>query len=87
VGAHLSLACGIVKDSWRGSCVGVLACLLSREAVSSTISAVIVPLAKAVSESQFIVVGRVEEISEYQFSNARKNLVKTSIFLFASMKS
>ena len=77
---NLGLACGIVKDIWRGLFAGVLACLLSREADSSTVSAVTVQLAKVVSDSRLIVVGRVEEISDYRFSNARKNLVKTRYF-------
>jgi hypothetical protein len=70
----------IVRNIWRGFFVGVLACLLSREASSSTISAVTVPLPKVVSDSRFIVVARVEGISEYKFSNARKNPVKTRYF-------
>lgn len=51
--------------------MGLLTCVLSREAGSSTVSAVTVSLAKAVSDSQLIVVGSVEEISEHQFSTAR----------------
>jgi hypothetical protein len=77
----LQLACRIVKHIWRGLFVGVLACLLPSEAESSTVSAVTVPLPKVVSDSRFIVVGQVEGISEYQFSNARKNLVKTRYFV------
>ena len=69
-----------MKDIWRGLFAGMLACLLSREAGSSTVSAVTVPLAKAVSDSRFIVVGSVEEISQYQFSNARKKAVTTRYF-------
>jgi len=69
-----------VKNSWRGLCVGVLACLLSREAGSSTVSAVTVPLAKAVSDSRLIVVGSVEEISEYRFSSARNKMVRVRYF-------
>ena len=60
--------------------MGVLACLLSREAGSSTISAVTVPLAKAVSDSRLIVVGSVEEISEYRFSSARNKMVTVRYF-------
>ena len=60
--------------------MGVLACLLSREAGSSTISAVTVSLAKAVSDSRLIVVGSVEEISEYRFSSARNKMVTVRYF-------
>ena len=69
-----------MKDIWRVLSGGVLACLLSREAVSSTVSPVTVPLAKVVSDSWSIVVGSVEEISEYRFSNARKKMVTTRYF-------
>jgi hypothetical protein len=69
-----------VKNSWRGLCAGLLACLLAREATSSTVSAVTVPLAKAVSDSRLIVIGTVEEISEYRFSNARKKMATTRYF-------
>ena len=58
----------------------MLLCLLSREAGSSTVSAVTVPLAKAVSDSRLIVVGSVEEILEYRFSNARKKAATTRYF-------
>src|ERR1700682_6166862 len=70
----------IVRNIWRGFFAGVLACLFSGEAGSSTISAVTVSLPKVVPDPRLIVVGRVEEISEYQFSNARKNFVKTRYF-------
>jgi hypothetical protein len=69
-----------MKNLWRGLGVGVLACLLSREAGSSTISAVTVPLAKAVSDSRLIVVGSVEAISEYRFSSARNKMVTVRYF-------
>jgi hypothetical protein len=60
--------------------LGVLACLLCREAASSTVSAVTVPLAKAVSDSGLIVVGSVEEISEHRFSSARNKMVTVRYF-------
>ncbi len=69
-----------MKGIPRGLCVGVLACLLCREAASSTVSAVTVPLAKAVSDSRLIVVGSVEEISEHRFSSARNKLVTVRYF-------
>jgi len=58
----------------------MLVCVLSREAGSSTVSAVTVTLAKAVSDSRLIVVGSVEEISEFRFSNARKKMATTRYF-------
>ena len=64
----------------RRLCLGVLVCLLCREAASSTVSAVTVPLAKAVSDSRLIVVGSVEEISEYRFSTARNKTVTVRYF-------
>ena len=60
--------------------LGVLACLLCREAASSTVSAVTVPLAKAVSDSRLIVVGSVEGISEHRFSSARNKMVTVRYF-------
>lgn len=69
-----------MKGIPRGLCVGVLACLLCREAASSTVSAVTVPLAKAVSDARLIVVGSVEEISEHRFSSARNKLVTVRYF-------
>jgi len=60
--------------------LGVLACLLCREAASSTVSAVTVPLTKAISDSQLIVIGSVEEISEHRFSNARNRMVAVRYF-------
>ena len=39
-----------------------------------------VTLAKAVADSRLIVVGSVEEISEYRFSNARNKMAKTRYF-------
>jgi hypothetical protein len=67
---------GILRGLW----VGVLACLLSREVGSSTVSAVTVPLAKAISDSRLIVVGTVEEISEYRFSSERNKKVTVRYF-------
>ena len=64
----------------RRLCLGVLACLLCREAASSTVSAVTVPLAKAVSDSRIIVVGSVEEISEHRFSSTRNKMVTVRYF-------
>ena len=58
----------------------MLVCLLVREANASTVSPVTVPLAKAVADSRLIVVGLVEEISEYRFSNARKKMATTRYF-------
>jgi hypothetical protein len=58
----------------------VLACLLCREATSSTVSAVTVPLAKAVSDSRLIVVGSVEQISEHRFSSVRNKIVTVRYF-------
>ena len=69
-----------MKNIWRTFVAGVLTCLLSREAGSSTVSAVTVPLAKAVADSRLIVVGSVEEISESRFSNARKKMATTRYF-------
>jgi hypothetical protein len=69
-----------VKNIWRGFLVGVLVCLLTREAGSSTVSAVTVSLAKAASDSRLIVVGSVEEIAEHQFSTARNKIVKVRYF-------
>jgi hypothetical protein len=69
-----------VKDSWRVLCSGVLVCLLCRAAASSTVSAVTVPLTKAVSDSRLIVAGSVEEISEYRFSTARNKMVSVRYF-------
>jgi len=69
-----------MKGIPRGLCVGVLACLLCREAASSTVSAVTVPLAKSVSDARLIVVGSVEEISEHRFSSARNKLVTVRYF-------
>jgi hypothetical protein len=69
-----------MKGILRGLGVGVLTCLLSREVASSTISAVTVPLAKAVSDSRLIVVGTVEEISEYRFSTARNKTATVRYF-------
>jgi hypothetical protein len=69
-----------VKNIGRGLFIGLLACLISREAGSSTVSAVTVSLAKAVSDSRLIVVGSVEEISEHQFSTARNKIVKVRYF-------
>jgi Trk K+ transport system NAD-binding subunit len=69
-----------LKNIWRTFFASVLVCLLSREAGSSTISAVTVPLAKAVADSRLIVVGSVEKISEYRFSNARKKAAATRYF-------
>jgi hypothetical protein len=63
-----------------GVFLGVLACLLCREAASSTVSAVTVPLAKAVSDSQLIVVGSVEQISEHRFSSVRNKIVTVRYF-------
>jgi hypothetical protein len=60
--------------------LGVLVCLLCREAASSTVSAVTVPLAKAISDSRLIVVGSVEEISEHRFSSARNKMVTVRYF-------
>lgn len=57
-----------------------LAGLLSREAAASSISALNVPLSKMISDSRSIIVGRVEEISEYRFSNPRKKPVRTRYF-------
>ena len=65
---------------WRGLALALLAGVLAREAGSSTVSAVTVSLAKAVSDSRLIVVGSVEEISEYQFSTARNKTVKVRYF-------
>ena len=48
--------------------------------MSSTVSAVTVPLAKAISDSRLIVVGSVEEISEYRFSSARNKMVTVRYF-------
>ena len=64
----------------RRLCLGVLVCLFCREAAASTVSAVTVPLAKAVSDSRLIVVGSVEEISEYRFSTARNKMVTVRYF-------
>jgi hypothetical protein len=64
-----------MKNSWGVLCVTVLACLLSREAAASTVSAVTVSLAKAVSDSRLIVVGSVEQISEHRFSSTRNKIV------------
>jgi hypothetical protein len=69
-----------VKNIGRGLFVGVLACLLSREAGSSTVSAVTFSLAKAASDSRLIVVGSVEEISEHRFSTARNKMAKVRYF-------
>src|SRR3979490_498061 len=69
-----------MKGISRCLCLGVLVCLLCREAASSTVSAVTVPLAKAVSDSRLIVVGSVEEISEYRFSSARNKMVTVRYF-------
>jgi hypothetical protein len=69
-----------VKDPWRSLGAGMLACLLLREANASTVSPVTVPLAKAVADSRLIIVGRVEEILEYRFSNARKKMATTRYF-------
>jgi hypothetical protein len=69
-----------VKDFWRSLAAGILACLLVREANASTVSPVTVPLAKAVADSRLIVLGLVEEISEYRFSNARKKMATTRYF-------
>jgi len=66
----------------RRLCLGVLACLLCREATCSTVSAVTVPLAKAVSDSPLIVVGSVEEISEHRlifFLSGPENAGKLSL--------
>jgi hypothetical protein len=65
---------------WRTLSVGVLACLLSSEAISSTVSPVTVSLAKIISDSSGIVVGSVEEISELRFSNARNRVETTRYF-------
>jgi hypothetical protein len=46
----------------------LLACVLSREAASSTVSAISVPLAKVVFDSQLIVIGSVERVADYQSS-------------------
>jgi hypothetical protein len=69
-----------MKGIPRRLCLSVLACLLCREVASSTVSAVTVPLAKAVSDSRLIVVGSVEEISEYRFSSARNKMVTVRYF-------
>jgi hypothetical protein len=60
--------------------LGVLVCVLCREAASSTVSAVTVPLAKAVSDSRLIVVGSVEGISEHRFSSVRNKMVTVRYF-------
>lgn len=69
-----------MKGISRRLCVGVLVWLLCREAAASTVSAVTVPLAKAVSDARLIVVGSVEEISEHRFSSARNKLVTVRYF-------
>jgi hypothetical protein len=69
-----------MKNSWGGLCAAVLACLLSRDASSSTVSAVTVLLAKAVSDSDLIVIGTVEEISECRYSSARNKMVTVGYF-------
>jgi hypothetical protein len=69
-----------MKGFSRRLCVVVLACVLCREAASSTVSAVTVPLAKAVSDSRLIVAGSVEEISEHRFSSVRKKMVRVRYF-------
>jgi|GEM_PF-1838049 len=69
-----------MKGISRRLCVGVLAWLLCREAAASTVSAVTVPLAKAVSDARLIVVGSVEEISEHRFSSVRNKIVTVRYF-------
>jgi hypothetical protein len=69
-----------VKRLSRRIFLGVLACLLCREAASSTVSAVTVPLAKAISDSRLIVVGSVDEICEHRFSSARNKMVTVRYF-------
>jgi hypothetical protein len=69
-----------LKKICRAFFASLLVCLLSREAGSSTVSAVTVPLAKAVADSRVIVVGSVEKISEYRFSNARKKAATIRYF-------
>jgi hypothetical protein len=70
-----------LKNIWRTFFGVALACLFPREAGSSTVSAVTVPLAKAVADSRLIVVGSVEEVSEYRFSSARKKMATTRFFV------
>jgi hypothetical protein len=76
----LWLASPFVKDFWRSVAAGILTCVLVPETNASTVSAVTVSLAKAVADSRLIVVGRVEEISGYRFSNARKKMATTRYF-------
>jgi hypothetical protein len=69
-----------MKAVSRGLCLGVLTCLLCREAAASTVSAVTVLLTKAVSDSRIIVVGSVEEIAEHRFSSKRNRMVTVRYF-------
>jgi hypothetical protein len=61
------------RTSLRGFAAMALACVLSREAASSTVSAISVPLSKVVSDSRLIVVASVGRVANLDSVGSRQN--------------